>query len=82
METTALNMSEFSSDMKEQMKIETSRTVKIVMLTYRCLLAFCTVAVAQFIFVIVTKLVEEQEIKNVMKLMSEKLETEHEIILP
>jgi hypothetical protein len=80
MESSALHMSEFDHDMREQMKIETSRTVKIVMLTYRCILAICMVACAQFIFIVVTKVIQEKEIDDVMKLVSSNLESESEFV--
>ena len=64
METTALNISEFNTDMREQMKNETSRTVKIFMLTYRCIImlfAITALTTGQFIFVFIKNLIEDKE---------------------
>jgi hypothetical protein len=61
MEHTALNMSEFQNELKEQYKLETSRTVKIFMLTYRCISALLMVGLMQVIFLIVEYFIRDSK---------------------
>jgi hypothetical protein len=71
MENTALNISEFQHDLREQYKLETSRTVKIFMLTYRCVAVLCMVGLTQIIFAIVSNYMQNKEIDTALKIMSE-----------
>jgi hypothetical protein len=71
MEHTALNMSTFEHDLREQYKLETSRTVKIVMLTYRCIAFLCVVGLTQVIFAIITSVVRDKELTSAIKLVAE-----------
>lgn len=64
-------MFEFQNDMRDQYKAETSRTVKIVMLTYRCIAVLCMVGLMQLIFAIVTSLIQEKEIAHVLEVISD-----------
>ena len=67
MEHAALNMSEFNEDIRVQMKGETSRAVRIVLITYRCLGAIGVIVLTQIIILVVNKIMQDREISNAVE---------------